>query len=215
MLMVVVPLVAGVLIGEAFHKGAFLRTEQATDVVGVYERLAQKGRATDDPILGRADAPVTVEVWSDFECPWCSRFAQMSWDSLVMEYVAAGKVRVVYKYLPLPFHPNAPFAAMVGMCANEQGKFWQLHDLLYANYRQLQRENVLRLAEQVGVALKQLHACLADTAALQQKLQSTMQEAQIKGVRGTPTLVVNGELVVGARPFFQLKPIIEEKLGGR
>ncbi len=136
----------------------------------------------DDPVRGNPRAQVTIVLFSDFQCPFCARVGP-TLDEVQRTY--GDKVRIVWKHQPLSFHPNAVPAAVAAEAAREQGKFWQMHDRLFASQRELSRS---RIEED-------------------QKLASRI------GAEATPTLFVNGEKVEGAVPFTMLKAVIDRKLG--
>jgi protein-disulfide isomerase len=162
----------------------------------------------DDPVRGNPRAPVTVVVFSDFQCPFCSR-VEPTLAQVEKEY--GDKVKVVWKHQPLAMHPNAVPAAQAAEAAREQGKFWEMHDRLFQNQQQLSPELYGRLARELG-----LDAARFDAALRSQKLLARIQEDQALagkvGVSGTPTLFVNGERVVGAVPFEQMKAVIDRQL---
>src|SRR3989344_2071642 len=89
--------------------------------------------ADDDPVIGDKDAKVTIIEFSDFQCPFCSRFREQTFDQLKKEYIDTGKVKFVYRDFPLEsIHPNALKAAEASECADDQGKFWEYHDILFS-----------------------------------------------------------------------------------
>src|SRR6185295_19347259 len=135
----------------------------------------------DAPVKGPANAKVTVVAFSDFQCPFCSRAVPVM-KQIEDEY--KGKVKIAFKQLPLPFHDKAHLAAEAALAANEQGKFWQMHDKLFANQQALDRPSLEKYAEE-GAAV---------------------------GATGTPTFFINGTKVVGAQPFEQFKTVIDTEL---
>ncbi len=162
----------------------------------------------DDPVKGNPRAPVTVVVFSDFQCPFCSRVEPTLRQ---VEQVYGPKVRIAWKHKPLPFHPNAVPAALAAEAAREQGKFWQMHDKMFAAQQELSPAAYERWARELGLDLNRFKAAQAS-----EKLKARVQEddalATRLGIDGTPTMVVNGELVVGAVPFENLKAVIDRKL---
>ncbi len=183
------------------------------ELISIYKKLAKPpAELTADPELGSANAPITMEIYSDFECPFCIRFAQETWPRIVKEYVATGKVKVVYKFLPLPFHPYARDAAKFAMCANYHGKFWIYHDLLYEHGRELSLAKIEELALQVGMTRDQIQWCLDREPLMEQKLDMVKKEADSKGIRGTPSFWINGTLVRGARPYEYFKNVLDSLL---
>lgn len=143
------------------------------------------------PTLGPADAPVTITVFKDFECPPCAQAAP-----LIKQVVNAypEQVRLVFKQFPLRMHKHARAAAIASMAADRQGKFWPLHDLLFANYNKLSPQKITELAKDVGLDMVQFETDRRDPR-LEQRLNADLQEGQKIGVRGTPTIFVNGRIL--------------------
>lgn len=143
---------------------------------------------TGSPSLGPVSAPVTITIFDDFECPYCAEAVP-----LLKEVLSAypDQVRLVFKNFPLGMHKNARAAAIAGLAADRQGKFWPLHDLLFANYKKLNPQKITQLAEQAGLDMPRFETDRVD-AKLQQQLNKDLQEGQQIGVRGTPTIFVNG-----------------------
>lgn len=160
------------------------------------------------PSKGPADAPVTIVEYTDFECPFCSRFAN-NLDEAISGF--EGQVRVVVKQFPLAFHQNAQLASEASLAAHAQGKFWEFHDLLWQNQRALTRPDLERYAEQIGLNMDQFRTAL-DERTYQEQVQAEFREGQGFGVRGTPTWFVNGQVQRGALPPAQIRSIIEQAL---
>jgi protein-disulfide isomerase len=162
----------------------------------------------DDPQKGPRNAPVTVVVFSDFQCPFCSR-VEPSLAQLQKAY--PGDVRVVWKNLPLAMHPQAKPAALAAEAAREQGKFWEMHELLFQNQGQLSPDLYGALAKQLGLDVAKFQA--ASTAAA---TRARVEEDAALGARvapqGTPTLYVNCRQVVGAQPYEVFQKIVDEQL---
>lgn len=157
-----------------------------------------------------ADALVTIVEFSDFECPFCSK-ANPALEAALTKY--PDKVRVVFRHLPLTqIHPNAVPAAVVANLAHEQGKFWELHDLLFANQQDLSFEKIKELALQVGVEEAAIEARFTDDGVDAPKLIEDMQLATQLGVRGTPAFFINGEPLFGAPPEAEFMQMVEAEL---
>jgi protein-disulfide isomerase len=139
-------------------------------------------------IKGPVDAPVTVMVFDDFQCPYCARLVPMI--EKVMETYPT-QVRVVFKHFPLNMHKFARQAAIASIAARNQGKFWQLHDQLFANYNQLNEEKIRELAASVGLDMERFDKDI-ENPALQQEISADMQLGTSSGVRGTPAVYING-----------------------
>jgi protein-disulfide isomerase len=162
----------------------------------------------DAPVKGSAAAKVTVIAFSDFQCPFCSRAVPVM-KQIEDEY--KGKVKIAFKQLPLPFHDKAHLAAEAALAANEQGKFWQMHDKLFANQQALDRPNLEKYAEELGLNMTKFKAAL-DSGKFKDKVDADAKEGAAVGATGTPTFFINGTKVVGAQPFEQFKTVIDTEL---
>lgn len=140
------------------------------------------------PSMGPEDAPVTIVIFDDFECPYCAQ-AEPLIKNVVNSY--KDQVRLVFKHFPLGMHKHAQAAAIASMAADNQGKFWPYHDLLFANYNKLSEQKIIDLAEKVGLDMLRFTRDRNDPR-LQQKLASDQQEGRKLGVRGTPSIFING-----------------------
>lgn len=143
------------------------------------------------PSMGPEDAPVTIVIFDDFECPYCAK-AEPLIKSVVNSY--KNQVKLVFKHFPLRMHKNATSAAIASIAADKQGKFWPFHDLLFANYNKLSDKKITKLAEQAGLDMVRFSTDRADPR-LQQQLAADQQEGRKAGVRGTPTIFINGRLL--------------------
>ena len=165
-------------------------------------------------LKGNEDAPVLIEEWSDFECPFCTRWYTQTLPQIEETYIKTGKVKLVYKDFPLSFHANAQKAAEAGKCALEQDKFWDMHDKIFDSAGLGQKptvDNLKAWAGQLGLNQGKFDECL-DSGKMAAKVQAEMQEGQQKGVRGTPGFLINGQLVSGAQPFAAFQTAIEAAL---
>ncbi len=144
------------------------------------------------PTVGPAQAVVEVVEFADFECPYCQVMATALQD--VKARFKDQPVRFSYRHFPLSFHPNARPAAEYSQCAREQGKFWQLHDKIYANMDKMDADSLKAHAADVGVEPGALAECLASERP-SREIESDLQKGKEVGVEGTPTLFING------RPF--------------
>ncbi len=190
---------------------ADLTDELAADKEVVY--LVEPYRAVIDvessPASGPADAPVTIVEFSDFECPYCQVFAE-TMQQVKDEY--GSRVRVVFRQFPLNIHPNAPKAAEASLCAHEQEKFWEMHDLMFEQQRQLDITSLVAMAERLDLDVPEFEACL-DSGRFAEQIEEDMQAATRMGVDGTPAVFINGmPMVGGAVGYEALVEIIEEEL---
>jgi protein-disulfide isomerase len=166
----------------------------------------------DDPVLGPADAPITIIEFSDYECPYCRQWHTQVYQQLIDAY--GDQIRFVYRDFPLEsIHPNANSAAQAANCANEQGEFWAYHDLLFGMELDLGEDTYLQYASQLDLDQAAFKACL-DSGRYQEEVQADFDFAANLGVRSTPTFFINGIAVVGAQPFDIFQQVIERELAG-
>jgi protein-disulfide isomerase len=164
--------------------------------------------AATDPALGPPDAPVEIVEFSDFQCPYCQRVQP------VLQKARAtfgDRVHLVFKDFPLSIHPNAFAAAEAAQCARDQGRFWEYHDLLFANQQALSRDDLKRRAASLTLDTARFNTCL-DEERFKYLVQADVDESQRYGVSSTPTFFINGRLLTGAQPFAAFEQIILEEL---
>jgi protein-disulfide isomerase len=164
--------------------------------------------AATDPAKGPATAPITIVEFSDFQCPFCAR-VNPTLDEVRKVY--GDKVRIVFKDFPLPNHAQAPKASEAAHCAGEQGKYWELHDRMFANQQALQIPQLKEYAAAVGLEMNAFNQCL-DSGKHSSRVAANMKAGEALGVGSTPTLFVNGRPVVGAQSFEYFKAVIDEEL---
>lgn len=163
---------------------------------------------------GKANAPVTVFEMSDFQCPYCQRFALETFPALEAQYVATGKVRWVFVNFPLvSIHPNAVPAAEVAMCAANQGKFWPVHDLLFRNQKawaplKSPAEYFLTFADSASLDRSAFQTCLT-TGASRAIVESDAQGAARAGASSTPTFYIEGGMMKGAYPVEVFRKVLD------
>ena len=167
----------------------------------------------NSPVLGSEDAPVTIIEFSDFECPFCTRWYTETKGQLEEQYINTGKVKLVYMHYPLNFHPEAVPAALASECAYEQGKFWEYHDLIFENPGSLGTASYKRWAGDLGLDQEQFDECY-DSGKYDAEVKADLSEGQNAGIRGTPGFLVNGRLISGAQPFAVFQQAIEAELNG-
>ena len=173
----------------------------------------------DRPTLGNPDAKVTVVEFTDYQCPFCSRFEKSTFKQLKKNYIDTGKVRWVVLDMPLSFHKDAQFASQAAHCATEQEKFWDLRELLFQNQKQLLPEHIAQYAEQVGIQAEAFNQCI-NSNRYKETIQRDIAEAQKQRITGTPTFVVgvsapdvvSGKRIVGAQHYNVFSAEIEALL---
>lgn len=159
----------------------------------------------DDPSIGPVDAPVVIVEFSDFNCAFCRRFHDTTLQPLLERY--AGQIRFVYRDFAI-LGETSFTSAIAAECADDQGRFWDYHDLLFANQGQFGRDSLLRYAEQMSLDMDQFTTCLDEQTHLDDVRADTAAAQQI-GARGTPTFLINDQIVVGAQPFEVFAQIID------
>ncbi len=161
------------------------------------------------PSHGPADAPVTIVEFSDFECPYCQ--AMLGTIKNIQEAYGE-KVRLVYRQFPLnSIHPNAQRAAEASLCANDQGRFWEMHDLMFEDQRGLSVEALTKKAESLELDGSTFEKCLTSNKYAERVKQDVM-DGTVVGVTGTPAVFINGRPLVGNVPYDQLTEIIDDEL---
>jgi protein-disulfide isomerase len=162
----------------------------------------------DDPAKGPQTALVTIVEFSDFQCPYCAN-AGPTVKRILETY--KDQVRVVFRDYPLNFHAQAPKAAEAASCANEQGKFWEMHDRLFANQQKLQVADLKQHAAALGLNSQTFDQCL-DSGKYGSEWRQDMEDGTRAGVNGTPAFFVNGRLLSGAQPFEAFSRVIDDEL---
>jgi protein-disulfide isomerase len=161
------------------------------------------------PVKGNPDAKIAVVEFSDFQCPFCNR-VNPTMDQVEREY--GDDVRIIFKHLPLRIHPKAPAAHAAAEAAHRQGKFWEMHDLIFSDQRAMSPEKYEEYAAQLGLDMDQFKRDVA-SASVKQKIAADAAEAAKLGVTGTPAFFVNGRFISGAQPYATFKSMIDEELG--
>ncbi len=160
---------------------------------------------------GPTDAPITIVEFSDYQCPFCKR-AEATLKQVDALY--PGKLRIVYRHLPLDFHENAMPAAVAANCAGAQDRFWDYHDLLFENQRALGERQLLGYADQLGLDADAFRSCFEDEASAAQ-VSEDMALARQLGATATPTFFINGIELRGAQPLEMFRQIIDRELSAR
>lgn len=187
----------------------------------------------NDHIKGDPNAPVTVVIYDDFECPFCGAFEGTNQEvmdylvskyptwtpvmpNLIKDYVNTGKVKLVYRHFPLPpdMHPYAFLAAEASECASSQGKFWEMHDKIFVmnGNESVNVESFKQAARDLKLNMDEYNSCM-DNHKMKGKVDADKASGEAIGVNGTPGAFVNGTGSSGAVPYSEFKQIVDEKLG--
>ena len=164
--------------------------------------------ADADPVKGPESAPIQIVEYSDFQCPYCSR---VNPTLTQIKETYGDKVAVAFRNFPLPMHKEAPKAGEAAYCAQEQGKFWEYHDVLFENQRAQQDEDLKKYAEQVGIDGAKFAECL-DSSKYAERVEADKKSGEAFGVSGTPAFFVNGVFINGARPFEAFAEVIDQEV---
>jgi len=166
---------------------------------------SMEGLMDDDPTKGSDTAPVIIIEFSDFQCPYCGRFYSQTLSEIEKNYVDTGKVQMVFRDFPLSFHQQAKPAAMAAECANEQGKFWEMHDKLFENQTVLSEASMKQWAGELGLNTATFNSCF-DSAKYSSEIDSDMADGSSAGITGTPGFLIGTrdgapKIVSGAQPY--------------
>ena len=170
-------------------------------------------QVADAPVRGPADAPASVVIFSDFQCPFCSRILP----TLEKVHETYGeKVSIAFRNLPLEsIHPQAKKAAEAALCAEDQGKFWPMHDALFARQKELAPEQLKARAADLELDLDRFSACL-DGGAKTAAVEADLRQAGELGISSTPSIFVNGRPVPlggNREPYATISALIDEEIG--
>ena len=180
--------------------------------------------ADNDPVIGNSDAPITIIEFSDFQCPFCARFHTQTLPLLLEEYIEQGKVKLVFRDFPIQsIHPNALPASVAAECANEQGKFRQMHDMLFEKqneWNKLETADALSLFSQYASNMQfeqnSFDSCLT-TGKHIEEIKNDLNDGREYGISGTPGFFVGNDQIgyvelKGAQPFGSFKKVIDAQL---
>ncbi len=162
----------------------------------------------DAPIRGSESAKVTIVEWADFQCPFCVR-VNPTLEQIHKEY--GDKVRFAFKHLPLSMHTKARGAHQAAEAAHRQGKFWEMHDRIFADPKHLSPETYLRYAGEMGLDLERYNSDLSSTS-VRKAIDDDLAMAREFGVSGTPSFFINGRFLSGAQPYGSFARVIDEEL---
>lgn len=179
--------------------------------------LNVKGAAAH--VLGKADAPVTLVAFTDFQCPYCARFEATTFPELKRKYIDTGKLRYVLRDVPLDFHPLAINAAQSVRCAGDQNRYWEMKDVVFKNQAKIDVDSLASYAHSLGLNDEQYRSCMT-THKYEADISADRAYAQSLGITGTPSFVVGkqvggevqGSLIVGAQSAGVFEDAIEKAL---
>ncbi len=175
------------------------------------------------PVEGNSNAKVTIVEFGDFQCPFCQSFVKNTLPQIKSQYIDTGKVKLIFRHFPLPFHVNAQISAVAAECANQQGQFWPYHDLLYKDGQGdgtgLDKVSLEKYADSLGLnsgtlgvfGKNKFNQCLENNSTLA-IVKADTTEGTKDGVSGTPSFFINGQPIVGALPFASFQQAIDAAL---
>lgn len=227
-ILVALLIVAAFLIGVLVTKVQYLEKGQGstpstaqTPAQGTQPAAPQPGQKVDVavghlPPLGKSNAKVTIVAFEDFRCPFCDKFTKETFTQIKKDYIDTGKAAFYYRHFQF-LGDASVVAGNASECANEQGKFWQLHDYLYANQpsesdtSMYVTDKLTNIAGTLGMNTSQFQSCL-NSKKYDKNVSGDLADGQKAGVNGTPTVFVNGISIVGAQPYSAFKTIIDQEL---
>ena len=187
-------------------------------------QLPVKISADNDPIIGNPDAPITIIEFSDFQCPFCAKFHSQTLPLILDEYIEQGKVKLVFRDFPIQsIHPNALPASIAAECANEQGKFKEMHDMLFDNQNEWNKQDTVdalssfsQYATNIQLEQETFDSCLTNGKYIEE-IKKDLDDGRNYGVSGTPGFFVGNDQIgyvelKGAQPFESFKKIIDAQL---
>ena len=173
-----------------------------TDADGIEVGFTEDGR----PYRGDPNAPVLMEEYSDYQCPFCGRFFEQTFPSINNNQIANGEVLLVFYDFPLNIHPQAEVAANAARCAGEQGAvaYWEMHDLLFSNIAEWSHSQAVTVftsyGEELGLEMLSFTSCLEENR-YQQEIRADLQHGQSRGISSTPSFFINEQPLIGAQPL--------------
>jgi len=187
--------------------------------------LPLKISSENNPFIGNPDAPITIIEFSDFQCPFCARFHIQTLPTIMEEYIEKGDVKLVFRDFPLQsIQPNAVPASVSAECSNEQGKFKEMHDILFEKQNEwsnLETAYAIELfnqySEQINLEQEQFTSCLS-TGKYVKEIQNDLNDGRAYEITGTPGFFIGNQEIgfvelKGAQPFESFKKVIDSQLG--
>ena len=206
----VIPVIIGILFGAIMISG---QEESSTKSMN----LSKKNLLDGSTILGNPDARISIVEFGDYQCTFCYKFHDDTMMQILEKYIVEGKVNFVYKDFPLNGPPSA-MASEASYCAQEQGKFWKYHDLIYKNWEGentgwLTRDALDRFAEDIELDLSKFNSCMNDSK-YRQKVLEIEQFARQINIDATPSFIIfddtNAYRIIGAQPFEKFEQVLNE-----
>ena len=208
--------------------------QDVKEIRNILERARGRGRAgegpvkatvsiDDDPILGNENAPLTLIEFSDYHCPFCRRFFTQTFPKIKSDYIDTGKIRYVFRDYPLDaIHPNARKAAEAAHCAQEQGKYWEMHDAIFTS-KSSGFPDLKGLGQKLRLDVARLQTCV-DSGKYGKEIENDFQDGTLAGVTGTPGFflgltrkgaTIQGTLINGAQPLARFTKLFDTLLSGK
>lgn len=214
LLLVVLLVIAAFLVGSLWTEVRSLRKE-AISPTPLPTRTKINVDVGHFPPLGDKNAKITIVEFADFQCPFCRNFLENTLSEVKKDYIDKGKVKFYYRNFAF-LGSESTWAAEASECANEQDKFWEFHDYLFAhqqgeNLGTFSKDNLKKFATELGFDTQKFSGCL-DSEKYKTNVEKDLAEGRQAGVSGTPATFVNGMLIGGAQPYSNFKAIIDEKL---
>ncbi len=206
--------------GELVRIRQILETDDNGSDDDVQAQQTARLSISGQPSLGSPNAPLTLVEFTDFQCPFCARFHNETFPLLRKAYVEPGRVRYVTMDFPLSaIHPEAFSAARASHCGEEQGRYWETHEVLYSQRGQLGRSAIIGAVKGLGLNVQRFSACL-ESAGNDARIQQGLSRGRAIGVRGTPTFVLGralggtvvGRVIIGAQPYEVFDDLIRAML---
>jgi protein-disulfide isomerase len=187
-------------------------------------KLPMKISADNDPMIGNPDAPITIIEFTDFQCPFCARFHTQTLPLILEEYIEQGKVKLVVRDFPIQsIHPNAVAASVASECANEQGKVKEMHDMLFYNQNEWNKQETVdalslfsQYAAEIQLEQETFDSCINSGKYLEE-IKKDLDDGRDYGVSGTPGFFIGNDQIgyvelKGAQPFDSFKKVIDAQL---
>ncbi len=213
--LVLIGLVLGFVLGNVYGGGGSINLGSDGSAPTAKIVLGERTGGVNG-VIGDENAPVTIEEYSDFQCPYCARFFNDTLPLLEKDYINTGKVKFLYKDFPIKKHPQAFPAAVATRCAGEQKNYWGMHDAVFLNVdmwasNPAAKDVFVKIAKELKLNKKAFETCLG-SGKFDSEINASLAEGAQKGISGTPGFFINDQKIVGAQPYEVFQAIIEEEL---